>query len=50
VTIGFADAMRVHVSQKDVTGYCGELQILIFAQEGVGVRDSVFADLSRRDP
>ena len=47
VTIGFANAMRVHISQQNVARHRGQLQIFIFSQESVRVRDSIFADLRR---
>ena len=45
--IGFANAMRVHISQQNVARHRGQLQIFIFSQESVRVRDSIFADLRR---
>jgi len=45
VTVGVTDTVGIHISQEDVAGHGGKLQIFVFTQKGVGVGYSVFADL-----
>jgi len=48
MTIGFPNTVGVHIPEQDVPGHGGKLQVLVFTQKSVSIRDTFFPHL--RDP